>query len=194
MSQGRDLFHILKKDPKCLLLAFQRIVTIIQADNDFWRPSGQPQVQSRANFIIRSGWSVYLSSILSISESEDSPASVGSSAGVYSLPLWQLFFLLSVRIFLVAACLFYHYLFHLPHSPNPVIWWFGFLQDDLSTAQIYDSYFLSKNMPVANLVPAMPFCSTGNWKTTKRSLCVYVYKKVFSKARLLLWCLITLKT
>lgn len=189
--------HIWKKNkpkPKSLLLARQRIITTIQLNNDFRRPSGQSWVQSRANWVVRSGCSGACPAAYWVSPRGDIPQPLWAPLPVPTHCLLENYFpcLPSEFPLLPHVCPIIIY------SPCPALQ--ILLSDDLvSYERTYPQHrylahiILCKEMSVANSVPDVLFSSTGNEKTSKRSVCTYEYKKVFPKSLCsLLWCFLTL--
>lgn len=152
-----------KKNLKSFLFAWQRIITIIQVDNDFWRPSGQSRVQRRANLVVRSGRSGACPAACRVSPRVEIPQPLWAPLPVPTHCLCDSYF----------PCLLSEFPL-LPHtfsiiicSPCPTLQ--ILLSDDfVSYKMTYPRHrylthiMLRKKMLVADSVPAVPFSSTGN--------------------------------
>lgn len=159
MSWGRHLFHICEKGPKIAPPS----ISGNHNNNDFWRPSGQPRVQSRTNFVVRSGCSGAHPGGCWVSPRVEVPQPLWAPLPVPTHPLRDSYFPCLLSEFPLLPLVF-SIIIYSPCSTLQIL-----LSDDLvSYKRTYPQHrhlariILGKKMSVANSVPALPFSSTGN--------------------------------
>lgn len=162
MGEG-FISHMWKKNLKSLLLACERIITIIQVNNDFWRPSGQSRVQSRAKLVVRSGCSGACPAAYWVSPRVEIPQPLWAPLPVPTHCLQDNYFPCLLSEFPLLPHIFSIVIYSPCHTLQIL------LSDDLASYKMtYPQHrylariILCKKMSVANSVPAVPFSSTGN--------------------------------